>query len=141
MSYVWIYYSHSLLLSKMIWLQRLYETTCIHIWVRFFLFLRYGVSCVSVAIDGIKKAECHQTLSFYVSTFRTSCCTGVIAYSICHTVYWSFNFTRPEGITLNSDFSYLTCQDWETHCISQLQFRHGIELLSLKTAGILLPLK
>lgn len=102
---------------------------------------QFCFSSVSITIDGIKKAECHHKLPFSVNSFKASCYTGVIAYSICRTVCWSFNFPHPEGITLNSNLSYLTCQDWETHCISQLQFRHGIELLSLKTAGILLPLK
>lgn len=147
MSYVWIYYSHSLLLSKMSWLWRLPEMIWINIWLTF-LFWRYRVSSVSIVnryqallTDGIKKAECHHTPSVSVNTFRTSCYTGVIAYSICHTLYRSFNFPHPEGITFNSNLSYQTCQDWESCCISQLQFRHGIELPSLKTAGILLPLK
>ncbi|KAK2515079.1 hypothetical protein Q9233_014571 [Columba guinea] len=45
------------------------------------------------------------------SAKRASCYTGVIAYSICHAAYPSFNFPHPEGIALKSNLSYLTCQD------------------------------
>lgn len=97
-------------------------------------------SYVSFAIGGIKEAERLHVQSCSAGTFNVSCYAGAIAYCMSYS-FRSFNFPHPEGITLNSNLSYLTCQDWETRCISQLQFRHGIELLSLEAAGILLPLK